>query len=520
MDRAQLGTVAAPTAVAAFSASRNDRRDRMPSLPVDVPLSVHAMGARVDLVIVGMGSGGMVAAEFAARLGRRVVVVERSRVGGDCLWTGCVPSKALLAAAKVAHRARHADRFGLPSAVAPIDQAAVWRRVRAVRDEIAAGDDNPDRFRAMGVEVVFGTAQLAGANEVTITDGDGRPRRVTAATILLCPGSRPAIPPIPGLADVGYLTNETIFELEVVPGRLVIVGGGPVGVELAQACRRLDIEVTVLQRAGTILPSDEPELAAMLHDMLAGEGVELHTGVQVSRVEPGPVVMGVVDGRERRWEADAVVVAAGRVPNVDGLALDAVGVATDARGVVVDDRMRTTVPSIYAVGDVVGRDRFTHAAAYQAVRALRDAWFPGRGAATGLVPWTTFTDPELAHVGLTSNQAMRRFGPHGVRVHRWSLEHNDRAHADGSAGAIVLVERRRRLRWRLVGAHVLSEAAGEVIGELALAIATKQSVRRLGGLVHTYPTISTSVQQLGGAAATEAAAGYGWLMRVGRRSRR
>ena len=240
----------------------------------------------------------------------------------------------------------------------------------------------------------------------------------------------------------------------------------------------------------------------------------------MTRVDDGPVVVGVIDGQERRWATDAIVVAAGRTPNLEGLGLDAIGVATDERGVVVDDRMRSTVPSIYAAGDVVGRVRFTHAAAYQAVRALRDAWFPGRGPATAMVPWTTFTDPQLAHAGLTSKAATERFGSDQVRVHRWSLEHNDRAHTDGSNGAIVLVEHRRRAGARLVGAHVLSESGGEVIGELALAIDRQRSVSQLGGLVHVYPTISTSIQQLGGAAATETAIRYRWLMRASNLLRR
>ncbi|MBA3287813.1 MAG: FAD-dependent oxidoreductase [Acidimicrobiia bacterium] len=477
-------------------------------------------GEHVDLVIIGMGSAGMVAAEFAARLGRRVVVVERHRVGGDCLWTGCVPSKALVAAARVAHHSRHADRFGLPPNGAPIDPAAVWRRVRAVRAEIAAGDDDPDRYRAMGVDVAIGSATLTGPTEVTITDGHDAGRRVTAPTILLCTGSRPAVPSIPGLEEAGYLTSETIFELGDVPPRLLFVGGGPIGVELAQACRRLGLAVTVLQRAPTILPREEPELARAVHDVLAAEDVALHTGVRLTRVEPGPVVVGVVDGSERRWATDAIVVAAGRMPNVEGLGLDAVGVRTNTGGVIVDGRMRTTVASIYAVGDVVGRERFTHAAAYQAVRALRDAWFPGRGATTALVPWATFTDPELAHAGVTSAEAIERFSAGRVRVHRWSLAHNDRAHIDGSTGAVVLVEHRRRGRSRLVGAHVLSEAAGEVIGELVVAIEEGWPVSRLGGLVHVYPTIATSIQQLGGAAAVETAARYRWLMRLRRKRRR
>ena len=471
------------------------------------------MGGPVDVVIVGMGSGGMTAAEFAARLGRKVVVVERQRVGGDCLWTGCVPSKALIASAKVAHHLRTAERFGLPSSDSPFDLDEVWRRVRSVREDIAAGDDDPDRFRALGVELVIGDATVTAPDEVTIVGVDGTVRRVSTPLILVCTGSRPTVPDVSGLRAAGYLTSDTIFELERVPARLLFIGGGPISVELAQACRRLGIAVTLLQRAATILTRDEPELVAELHTRLADEGVEVHTGVEVIRVEPGPAVVGRTHGTERRWTTDGIVVAVGRTPNLDRLGLDHVGVETNERGVIVDDRMRSSVPTIYAAGDVAGGARFTHAAAYQAVRALRDAWFPGRGRATAMIPWTTFTDPELAHAGSTVREAMDRYGDDQVHVHRWSLDHNDRAHVDGSSGAMVLVEHRRRRGARLVGAHVLAANAGELIGELTLAIEQERSVSQLGGLVHVYPTIASSIQQVGGAAATETAIRYRWLMR-------
>ncbi|MGI9030604.1 MAG: dihydrolipoyl dehydrogenase family protein [Ilumatobacteraceae bacterium] len=471
------------------------------------------MSDEVDLCIVGFGSGGMTAAEFAAKLGKRVVVVERHRVGGDCLWTGCVPSKALIAAARLAHQMRHADRFGLPPNPAPIDLSSVWRRVRAVREEIANGDDDPDRFRAMGVDVALGEARLTSPHEVRITAADGSTRTVRATTILLCTGSRPTVPDVVGLAEAGYVTSESIFELEDIPRRLVFLGGGPIAVELAQACHRLGVEVTVLQRGPTILPRDEPELVGRLRRQLDAEGVTIHTGVEVTRVEPGPVVVGMIDGREQRWPTDGIVVSAGRTPNLEALDLDAIGVRTNERGVVVDERMRSSVPSIYAAGDVAGRELFTHAAAYQAVRALRDAWFPGKGTAGALIPWATFTDPELAHAGLTSTEAIEEYCD-DVVVHRWDLAHNDRAHTEGSGGAIVLVEQRRRAGARLVGAHVLAEAAGELIGELALAIEQERSVSQLGSLVHVHPTIATSIQQLGGAAATETAIRYRWLMKA------
>lgn len=470
-----------------------------------------------DLLVVGFGSAGMTAAELAARLGLRVTVVERARAGGDCLWTGCVPSKGLIAAAAVARQMRAAASFGLPAWSADVDAAAVWRAMREVRDEIAAGDDDPARFEALGVRVRWGAARVVGPHEVAIVDEQGVTGAVTARVILLCTGSHPVVPPIPGIAEVGYLTNETLFELQAVPRRVVFVGGGPIAVELAQAFRQLGIGTTVLQRGDRVLPRDEPELVDELVATLRAEGVEVCCGVDVVRVEPGPVVVGEVGGVERRWTTDAVVVAVGRAVDVESLGLADVGVVVGDEGVVVDGRGRTSVASIYAAGDVVGRELFTHAAAHQAAVAVRDAFYPGRGRVGAVVPWATFTEPTLAHAGPTVAEARDRWGARHVRVHRWSLDHNDRAHTDRATGSIVLVERVGRLRTTLVGAHVLAPGAGELINELVVAIERRMSVADLGGVVHVYPTIATSLQQLGGRAAVDGARRYRWLLERSRR---
>ncbi|MBA3561990.1 MAG: FAD-dependent oxidoreductase, partial [Actinobacteria bacterium] len=253
---------------------------------------------RYDLVIVGMGSGGIVAAEFAASLGVRVAVVERSRVGGDCLWTGCVPSKALLASAKVAQHMRTADRYGLTAVEPEVDLAAVWRRIRAIQQQIATTDDDPARYQAMGIELVFGSARLAGPNAVVVGERVLETRRV-----LLCTGSRPAVPPVPGLEQAGFLTSENFFELENPPRSVVIMGGGPIGVEMAQAMNRLGIRVALLQRGDRLVPRDEPELAELLAGVLRREGVDIHFGTVASRVtvEGGRKVVQGADGE--RFEA-------------------------------------------------------------------------------------------------------------------------------------------------------------------------------------------------------------------------
>jgi pyruvate/2-oxoglutarate dehydrogenase complex dihydrolipoamide dehydrogenase (E3) component len=467
------------------------------------------MTREFDLVIVGMGSAGLIAAEFAAeRLGLRVAAVERTRLGGDCLWTGCVPSKALLASARVAHQMRTADRYGLPAIEPEVDSALVFQRMRAVQDEIARTDDNPDRFRAMGAELVFGPARIVGPHTV-----EAGGRVLDTRFILVATGSRPAVPPTPGLAEAGFLTSESLFELERAPRSLAIVGGGPIAVEMAQAFRRLGCEVSVLQRAERLLVRDEPELAELLEAELREEGVEVRTGVAVERVAVEgavKVLLGSEHGRPATWSAEEILVAAGRTPAVDGLGLEEVGVSLGPRGVEVDRGLRTSVRSIYAAGDVAGRFLFTHAAAYESAIAVRNMFFPGRQRVTGLVPWCTFTEPELAHAGLTSEEARARYGDARVSVRRIDLSRSDRARTDASTrGRLVLVT----ARGRLVGAHVLAPAAGELIHELALAISRRVRLDALANLIHVYPTLSISTAQIAAEAAYERASRFGWLAR-------
>ncbi len=449
--------------------------------------------ADLDLVIVGMGSGGMPAAEFAAALGLKVAVAERGRVGGDCLWTGCVPSKALVSSAKVAHHLRTADRWGLPLMDMPtIDTSRVWRRIKEVQRRIASTDDDPARYEAMGVELVKGSARLVDGTTVEVGQ-----RRLDPRFVLLVTGSRPAAPPIPGLADAGYLTSENFFEGDRCPASLVFIGGGPIAIELAQACHRLGVKVTVLQKGPGILPRDEPELAKRLADLLVKEGIELRLGVDAKSVEVPPtgrkVVVATVDGEEVRFEADDIFVGVGRVPNVEGLGLEELGIGVGRRGVETDERGRTAIKTVYAAGDVAGRSLFTHSAAYEGVRALRDMFFPGKGTLGATIPWCTFTDPELAHVGLTGAEAAEKYGD-DAHVWRMDLEHNDRARADGTdQGAIVIVTGPKR---RIVGGHILSPAAGELLHELALAEAKGLRLDDLASLVHIYPTLATSISVL------------------------
>ena len=472
------------------------------------------MAHQYDLVIIGLGSGGTLAAELAAgELGLKVAAVERGRIGGDCLWTGCVPSKSLIASARVAHTMREAHRFGVTTGETTVDLEAVWGRIKTVQATIAATDDSPDRFREMGVELVEGEGRVTGYREVTV-DTAGGSRRLATRFILVCTGSRPAIPPIPGLAEVEFLTSENIFELDRPPESLVMIGGGPIASELAQAMVRLGVGTTVLEMAHRLVPRDEPELADRLATILRAEGVDLHLATAATAVRAGRDGV-IVDTADRQFTAAGLVVATGRAANVEPLGLDRFGIPVGAGGVEVDGRSRTLVPSIYVVGDAAaGRPQFTHSAAYDAVIAVRDMFLPGRGSSAQLVPWCTFTDPELAHVGLTAAEARERHGNRSVKVHRHELAHNDRARADGHTDGLLMIVTAKD---RIVGAHALAPAAGELIHELALAIKLGVGIDELSKLVHIYPTIAVGIGRMAGDRAFEKARRYRSLAKLSRR---
>ena len=454
-----------------------------------------------DVAIMGAGSAGMVAAELAAEMGVKAALVERDRIGGDCLWTGCVPSKALLASARAAHVIRHAGDYGLQAADPVADTSAVWRRIKAIQHEIAATDDSPERFARLGVEVIAGEARFAGAHRIQVGE-----REISARFALICTGSRPAVPDLPGFVESRPLTSETVFELERAPDSIVVLGGGPIGVEMAQAMSRLGVETTLLEQGEHILPRDEPELADALMARLVREGVNVRTGVEV--VAAGGTGAGVVTGRsaagDETWSAEALLVATGRRSNIESLALDAIGVKTGRNGVAVDEKMRTSVGWVYAAGDCAGRYLFTHNAAAEAATALRNMFFPGSAAAPGPVPWTTFTDPELAHVGLTVSEARRQIGERRTLTYRWDLSHSDRARADSATEGTILVVTDDR--FHVLGAHILAPAAGEMIGQFTLAIKNRLKLTPdFGNLIQVYPTYSTSIAQ------TAADATYGQL---------
>ncbi len=437
---------------------------------------------RRDLVIIGGGAAGLVVASVAAQLGLAVTLIERGeRLGGDCLHTGCVPSKSLLHAARVAYTVRHAAGAGLEAALSPVDLGRVMDRVHAVIDRIQEHDD-PERFRGYGCEVLLGeAARFVSPHEVEVGGRRIRGRRFVIAT-----GSRPVVPPVPGLEAAAPLTNENVFALRELPRRLVVLGAGPVGLELGQAFARLGSRVTVIERLEGLLPQGEPALAAALRQRLEAEGMVFLTGTTVESVTPGADGQVVLCSDGRTIEADRILVAAGRRPDVAGLGLDAAGVAAGPHGIRVDRRLRTTQRHIYACGDVCGPYAFTHMAEYQAGIVIGNAVFRlPRRADYRVVPQVIYTDPEYAQVGLTEHQARAR-GLDPV-VLEFSFSGIDRALTDDESwGGMRLITR----RGHILGASLLGPRAGELIHEVALAMKAGATVGDLSATIHAYPTLA------------------------------
>ncbi len=452
-----------------------------------------------DVCVIGAGSGGLSVAAGASQMGASVVLVERDRMGGDCLNFGCVPSKSLIAAAHAAHAAREGERFGVRVGAPSVDGAAVFRRVHDVIAAIAP-NDSVERFEGLGVKVIKAHARFTGPDCVRAGDVDVRARRFVVAT-----GSSPMVPPIPGLDtrdcargahDVPYLTNESVFDLGAVPERLIVLGGGPIGIELAQAFRRLGAGVAVIEMQ-TILGRDDPELADVVRRQLTREGVELFEKAPAERVErtAGGIAVAVGGADPRRVEGTHILVAVGRRPNVKDLDLDLAGVAVEPTGIVVDARLRTTNRRVFAIGDAAGGLQFTHVAGFHAGIVIRNILFrlPAR-ADRAAIPRVTYTDPELAQVGLTEAEAVARHG--GVRILRWPMHDNDRAQAEGATEGLVKAVVGRR--GRILGAGIAAAHAGELIQPWTLAIANRLGIGAMASVVAPYPTLGEASKRAAG----------------------
>jgi pyruvate/2-oxoglutarate dehydrogenase complex dihydrolipoamide dehydrogenase (E3) component len=450
---------------------------------------------RYNLVVVGAGTAGLVSAVGAAGLGARVAVVERHHMGGDCLNVGCVPSKGVLRASRAAAAVREAGAYGVRVAGrVEVDFGAAMERMRRLRAAISP-NDSAQRLAKLGVDVYFGDARFVAPDAVEVNGA-----RLTFARAVIATGGRAAIPDVPGLAEAGFLTNETVFSLTELPRRLVVVGAGPIGCELAQAFQRFGSAVAVVSLDERLLPREDEDASATLAARFEREGVALRLGAKLLSVERHGGAKVVVFEREGRVEnaaCDEILLAVGRAPNVEGLGLERAGVSSGRRGVEVDDRLRTANRRIYAAGDVCSAFKFTHAADAMARIVIQNALFLGRKRASSLViPWCTYTDPEVAHVGLYEREARER----GLDVTTITvpLAEMDRAVLDGDADGFARVHAHRR-SGRILGATLVAGHAGEMIGEMALAITAGLSLGKIAGTIHPYPTQAEVWKRVGDA---------------------
>ena len=440
--------------------------------------------ARYHLVVIGAGTGGLISASAAAGLGARVALVERHLMGGDCLNVGCVPSKAIIRAGRAWHEATQArERFGGPDTGSRGDFAAVMARMRRLRAGISR-NDSAARYRDLGVDVFLGEACFTAPDQVDVGGKSLRFRRAIIAT-----GARAAVPPIPGLAEAGCLTNETVFNLTELPAHLVILGAGPIGCELAQAFARFGSAVTVVNTGVHALPREDGDAAAIVERAMARDGVRfLHQSrvVRVERDKDAKAVVVAGEGGEQRIAADQVLVAVGRVPNIESLRLEAAGVAYGPKGVTVDDRLRTSNRRIWAVGDVSSGYQFTHNSDFQARIAIQNALFFGRARVSKLVmPWCTYTSPEIAHVGRYEQEA--RAAGQDVETLTLPLEDVDRAILDGETEGFFRVHLARGTD-RILGATLVAEHAGDMINEIGVAMVNGVGLGGIGRTIHPYPT--------------------------------
>lgn len=449
---------------------------------------------RYNLVVIGGGPGGLVAAIGAAGLGAKVALIERDLMGGDCLNVGCVPSKALISAARVAAGVRDAGDFGVNvPAGTTVDFDAVMRRMRRLRSEMSR-HDSAERFSELGIDVFIGHGAFVGPDTVEV---DGQKLHFKKAVIAT--GARAAELPIPGLGDVDALTNETLFSLTELPRRLIVIGGGPIGSEMSQSFARFGSEVTQIEKADHILAREDPDAARVVQQAMERDGVRFLLGARTQRVfRRGDEKVVVVRQGDQEIEVvgDEILVGIGRAPNVNGLGLDQSGIRFDARkGMEVNDRLQTTNPAVYAVGDVASRLQFTHAADFQARLVIGNALFKGRGKAGSLViPWSTYTSPELAHVGLTTDQARAQ----GIEIDTYTQQFAeiDRAILENATDGFVRVHTQKGTD-KIIGATIVADNAGDMISELSVAITNGIGLKKIGSSIHPYPTQGEAIRKLG-----------------------
>lgn len=470
------------------------------------------MPDKFDVVVIGGGTAGLVTASGCARLGRRVALIDRAALGGDCLWTGCVPTKALIASAKLAHQMRNAGAYGLDRHDPNIAPKTVMDSMREAQ-RVTSKHDDPEKFRKLGIEVIQSSARLTSRTEV---DVDGR--RLIAKDIVIATGSRTAVPLIEGLADTGFIDHVSFLQRDDFPRSILILGGGYIGIEFAQMLRRFGVEVTVVEMSDQIVNKEDDDVIARVHELLAGEGVEIRTGWSVKAVrKDGDQKVVRIENKQhetREIRAGEIFVASGRRGNIENLGLESVGVKTQKSYVVVDKYLQTTVPRIWACGDVHGGMQFTHVAAYEAVKLVRNMLFPGKSAVDyDDVPWALFTDPEVGHIGMTGKQAVEKLSEKNVRTYNVEMGDVDRAVVDRTTGGFVKFVCDRK--GKILGAHVMAAGASTLIEEIVLARRKGMHIGDLAQLVSPYPSMADAIQKA--AAQHYQKLSASWLGSVGRR---
>ena len=469
------------------------------------------MSEKFDVVVIGGGTAGLVTASGCARLGRRVALIERHALGGDCLWTGCVPTKALVASARLAHQMRHADAWGLEPMSPKIPAKSIMESMREAQ-RITGKHDDPEKFRKLGIEVIEGTARLISPNTVEVNG-----RQLQAKDIVIATGSRTTVPPVEGLKETGFIDHVSFLKQDSFPASLLILGGGSIGIEFAQIFRRFGCEVVVVEMADDIINKEDPDVIAGVREILRDEGVEIHTGWAAKSVrrEGNQKIVRIEsrNGESREVRVEEIFVAAGRRGNTENLGLEAAGVKIDRTYVVANKYLETTAPRIWACGDVHGGLQFTHVAAFEAIKLVRNMLFPGRSPVTyDDVPWGLFTDPEVGHIGMTEPEARAAIGDE-VRVYKVEMADVDRAVVDRTPrGLLKLVCNRKG---KILGAHALCANASTLIEEIVLARSKGVKIGELAQLISPYPSLADSVQKAASAYYQDLSGS--WLGNLGRR---
>ncbi len=449
------------------------------------------MSEKLDVVVIGGGTGGLVTASGCARLGRRVALIEREALGGDCLWTGCVPTKALVASARLAHQMRTASAFGLSPVTPKLDPKSIMDSMREAQ-RIAGKHDDPEKFRKLSIDVIEGSARFVANNAVEVNG-----RRLEAKDIVIATGSRTRVPPIDGLREAGFIDHVSFLKQNAFPASILILGGGSIGIEFAQMLRRFGAEIIVTEMVDDIVNKEDPDVIARVRQILREEGVEINTGWSAKsvRTEAGKKVVRIEDknGESREVRIDKIFVASGRQGNTEDLGLEVAGVKTEKSYVVANKYLETTAARIWACGDVHGRLQFTHAAAYDAVKLVRNMLFPGKSAVNyDDIPWALYTDPEVGHIGMTEPEARQAFGDE-VRIYSVEMADVDRAVVDrATSGFIKFVCDRKG---RILGAHAMCTNASTLIEEIVLARKKGVKIGALAQLVSPYPSLADAVQK-------------------------